>query len=38
MGRRIFGLAAVLVISGATIDNTTNDPSAQFMPYLFAIA
>jgi hypothetical protein len=27
-----------LIIYGATIDNTTNDPSAQFMPYLFAIA
>ena len=27
-----------LIIYGATVDNTTNDPSAQFMPYLFAIA
>jgi hypothetical protein len=27
-----------LIIYGATVDNVTNDPSAQFMPYLFAIA
>lgn len=27
-----------LIVYGATVDNTTNDPSAQFMPYLFAIA
>ena len=27
-----------LVVYGATVDNTTNDPSAQWMPYLFAIA
>jgi hypothetical protein len=27
-----------LIIYGATVDNITNDPSAQFMPYLFAIA
>ena len=26
-----------LIIYGATVDNTTNDPSAQFMPYLFPI-
>jgi hypothetical protein len=27
-----------LIIYGATVDNVTNDPSAQFMRYLFAIA
>ncbi len=27
-----------LIVYGATVDNTTNDPSAQFMPFLFAIA
>jgi hypothetical protein len=27
-----------LIVYGATVDNVTNDPSAQFMPYLFAIA
>jgi hypothetical protein len=27
-----------LIIYGATVDNVTNDPSAQFMAYLFAIA
>jgi hypothetical protein len=26
------------IIYGATTDNVTNDPSVQFMPYLFAIA
>jgi hypothetical protein len=26
------------IFYGATVDNVTNDPSAQFMPYLFAIA
>jgi hypothetical protein len=27
-----------LIVYGATVDNVTNDPSAQFMPYLFAVA
>jgi hypothetical protein len=27
-----------LILYGATADNTTNDPSVQFMPYLFAVA
>ncbi len=27
-----------LIVYGATVDNITNDPSAQFMPYVFAIA
>ncbi len=27
-----------LILYGATADNVTNDPSAQFMPYLYAIA
>ena len=27
-----------LIVYGATADNVTNDPSAQFMPYVFAIA
>jgi hypothetical protein len=27
-----------LIVYGATADNVTNDPSAQFMPYLFAVA
>jgi hypothetical protein len=26
------------ILYGATVDNVTNDPSVQFMPYLFAIA
>ncbi len=27
-----------LIVYGATVDNVTQDPSAQFMPYVFAIA
>jgi hypothetical protein len=27
-----------LIVYGATADDVTNDPSAQFMPYIFAIA
>jgi hypothetical protein len=27
-----------LIVYGAVADNITNDPSAQFLPYIFAIA